>query len=458
MKDIKYSKQIKLLILFLIVIVSGYILIRYVKLSYINNSYHDNSIGNFLSKKIADSAFVSGSSVISYNQENVNVKYSFPINIMDKGFALHEYLKSDRSYPVVANTSIVSTKEKVDTTYTRSKGIRFINVTKGYMSREYVLTNGAALIYNVTTEALDNNLTQNNIDMDDLTSQLPVGILEGDFYYEETEDKTIADDEAAEVMKNLGESAFTMEQLKDVNFLVRNFYIVDPTTKITDELFDAEILLGKDMTIKQDNSKPQILIYHTHSQEVFADSRNNNEADTVVGIGTLLADILREEYGYNVIHDKSCYDVVDGIVDRSKAYKYARIGVEKILKDNPTIEVIIDLHTDGMPKRSTDINGEEAAQIMLFNGLSRDQKGPITRLDNPNLQDNLSFSLQLQMKSRELYPNLFFKNYLKCWRYNLHLRPKSILIEWGTYKNTLKSVKNTLYPFAEILDSVLQGK
>ena len=43
---------------------------------------------------------------------------------------------------------------------------------------------------------------------------------------------------------------------------------------------------------------------------------------------------------------------------------------------------------DEANKRVTVINGEETAQIMLFNGLSRDQKGPISHLDNPYQQDS----------------------------------------------------------------------
>ena len=95
---------------------------------------------------------------------------------------------------------------------------------------------------------------------------------------------------------------------------------------------------------------------------------------------------------------------------------------------------------------------------MLFNGLSRDKKGPITYLDNPNLADNLAFSLQLQIKSLEKYPGLFFKNYLKYLRFNLHLRPKALLIELGTENNTLQSAKNSMVYLAEILDDVFKDK
>jgi stage II sporulation protein P len=95
---------------------------------------------------------------------------------------------------------------------------------------------------------------------------------------------------------------------------------------------------------------------------------------------------------------------------------------------------------------------------MLFNGLSYNQKGPIARLDNPNLQDNLAFSLQLQLKSLEIYPGFFYRNYLEVYRYNLDVRPKSILVELGTHENSLQSAKNAMEPFAKVLDAVLKGQ
>jgi stage II sporulation protein P len=330
----------------------------------------------------------------------------------------------------------------------------YYDVTGGKLTREFILTNGAAFDQNSFMELAKADMSNNN-----QNGPLPVGVLDGDVYVEESEDKNVGGEGSSlETMHTNGGTAFTLEQLKDVSFLIRNFYIVDPDTSIVDGLFDSEVMLGKDMTIKQGNDAPQILIYHTHSQEAFVDSREGKPEDTVVGVGTYLTEILEEEYGYNVIHDTTIYDLRDGKLDRSKAYDYAEVGVSKILEENPTIEVIIDLHRDGVAKRSTEIDGVETAQIMLFNGLSRSTTGPLARLDNPNQQDNLAFSLQLQLKSLEKYPGLFYKNYLKSYRFNLHLRPKSILMELGTYKNTLGSAKNAMEPFAEILDAVLQGK
>lgn len=392
----------------------------------------------------------SGFGIVGYRSVKAKNAYPFPINLASNYYYVHDYLSSGMpQYRADMNNgeSRIANQENSG----KIGKIDFNNELIGVLSREYILTNGAILNEGEYKEYIEAGALNYQI------QELPVKILDGAIDYNEFNFKMEGDGGTVKTMRTYNGTPFTLEQLNDVGFLLRHFYIVDSATRVTDELFDAKVLLDKDMTIKTQSDKPQILIYHTHSQEAFLDSREGVKEDTVVGIGDLLAEILEEKYGYNVIHDKSVYDFVDGKLDRNKAYNLARESVSKILEENPSIEVIIDLHRDGADKRSTYINGEETAQIMLLNGLSRNQYGPITRLDNPNLQDNLAFSLQLQLKSLELYPGLFFKNYLQDYRYNLDLRPKSLLVELGTHKNTLKSAKNAMEPFAEILDAVLSG-
>jgi stage II sporulation protein P len=109
-------------------------------------------------------------------------------------------------------------------------------------------------------------------------------------------------------------------------------------------------------------------------------------------------------------------------------------------------------------RRITTINGKKTAQLMFFNGLSRNRKGDITYLKNDNLQANLAFSLQMKLKCMELYPNLAKPIYLKSYRYNLHLRKRSMLLELGNENNTLEEAKNAMPPLAKILEQVLSGK
>ncbi len=256
---------------------------------------------------------------------------------------------------------------------------------------------------------------------------------------------------------NFIKSQYDMSKLLDYNYLLSNFYIVDSSTKATEAIFDVEKLLNMNMSIKKSNQGPQILIYHTHASETYIDSKPGVEADTVVGAGTYLTELL-EGYGYKVYHDTTAYDRKEnGESNRNFAYSTARPSIQQILKENPTIQVVIDLHRDSGPKRVTTINGKDTAQIMLFNGLSRNQSGPIKDLENPYQQENLSFSLQTALVGRKLYSGFVHKNYLKNYRYNMHLCERSLLIELGTANNTVMEAYNAMEPLASILNQVLSN-
>lgn len=282
-----------------------------------------------------------------------------------------------------------------------------------------------------------------------------VGIIRGENYFETV--SPVENDVAA-----LSQNQMMIDKLRDsmsLEYMIKNFYIVDSSTSINKSVFNVEKLLEKNCNMKQDSEKPQILIYHTHGgSEEFADSDGTNN-ESVIGAGAELARILTDDYGFNVIHDETCYDIINGKLDRNKAYDKALAALNKTLKKYPSIEVVIDLHRDEASrnqKRVTKINGEDTAQFMFFNGLSRKSSGEnISYLKNPNLQGNLAFSLQLKMKAMELYPNVTTKIYLKSLRYNLHLREKSLLIELGTNLNTVAEAKNAMKPLAEVLNGVL---
>lgn len=130
-----------------------------------------------------------------------------------------------------------------------------------------------------------------------------------------------------------------------------------------------------------------------------------------------------------------------------------------MLADNPSIEVVIDLHRDGVAKTThlaTEINGKPTAQIMFFNGLSRTRKnGDIAYLSNPYIEDNLALSLQMQLAAARSYPGFTRRIYLKGYRYNMHLLPKTMLIEAGAQTNTVEEMRNAMEVLADMLDQVL---
>lgn len=255
---------------------------------------------------------------------------------------------------------------------------------------------------------------------------------------------------------------FDPGQYTEFETFLQEFYAVDRSTYITEEELNAADMLKQDLRLesakaKQETEGVQVLIYHTHSQEGYADSVPGDEGMTVVGAGAKLAELL-EGYGIKVLHHKGQYDVEN----RDYAYANAEKELPKILEENPGIEVIIDLHRDGVAEGTrlvTEIDGKPTAQLMFFNGLSRlKSTGEIDYLKNENRAGNLAFSFQLQVKCKEYYPDLARNIYLKGYRYNMQYRAKSLLVELGAQTNTVEEIHNALPPLAHVISMVLLGE
>lgn len=248
-----------------------------------------------------------------------------------------------------------------------------------------------------------------------------------------------------------------LEELSDYETLVKKHYCIDGTTGSNGSQLNLEKLLKKSMKLQENVDGPQILIYHTHSLEGYRDSKDGDLSESVVGLGDYLTEILTDRYGFSVLHDRSTYDS-----DRDRAYGVAGPALQKILADNPTIEVVIDLHRDGVPEDTyllTEVNDTVMAPVMFFNGLSYTNKnGALSSLKNPNLQTNLAFSLQMELLASEYYPGFSRGIYLKGLRYNLHFCPKSLLVEVGAQTNSLQEAMNAMPPLADTLNRVLSGE
>ena len=117
------------------------------------------------------------------------------------------------------------------------------------------------------------------------------------------------------------------------------------------------------------------------------------------------------------------------------------------------------MHRDAVAEETklvSEQNGKQAAQVMFFNGLSYTKRqGDIGYLENPYIDDNLAFSFQMQTLCNEYYPGLTRRIYLKGYRYNMHLKPKTLLIELGAQTNTCEEARNTLDILAHVLSMCL---
>ena len=252
-----------------------------------------------------------------------------------------------------------------------------------------------------------------------------------------------------------------VEVLRDLAQLKKLFYTVDRRTDITREQFDIDRFLAADLTIDNHAEGPKILIFHTHSNERYADSRDISQG--VLAVGAQLKQTLEQTYGIETIHVTDSFDIIDGKSHIIGAYERMEPAVKKILAENPSIQIAIDLHRDGVDESRrlvADVNGKPTAQIMFFNGLSKlyNRDGTledIRSLPNAHIDTNLALSFHMQLAANDLYPGFARKVYLNAYRYSLHMLPKSLLIEVGAQTNTLEEALNAVEPLAAILARVI---
>ena len=216
---------------------------------------------------------------------------------------------------------------------------------------------------------------------------------------------------------------------------------------------DISELLAKDLSIKN-NNEPKILIIHSHPQESYSVDKKGNQGN-VNDVGDELEKILESNYNVSVVHLKG-----DNSNELLGAYERIEARVQKVIKEYPSIEVIIDIHRDGgIQPTTTIIEKQPTAVININNGLCLDTEiGTIGSLKDhisPYVKDNLSFSMQIKSTSDKVSSDLIKPITLSKFRYSLHMLPKSLLIDVGNNMDTVEAAKNAMKPFSEILADVL---
>ena len=254
-----------------------------------------------------------------------------------------------------------------------------------------------------------------------------------------------------------------LNRLLNFDYLISRMFLVDPETILFSEDIDSYAFLQADLSIDRSVEGPKVLVFHTHSAEMFSGSNPEEPMTGVVGVGYYLAQILNEVHGIETKHYAGRFDIIGEGVDRRGSYERMEPVIRQILADNPSIQVVIDLHRDGVgdhvPPFVTYIDGMRTAQIMFFNGLSRrirnGEAEAVPWLPNPYQRENLNFSFQLQVAANQLYPGLARRIYLRAFRYSLHMMPLSMLVEVGNQHNTQQDALNAMYPLADIIAAVV---
>jgi stage II sporulation protein P len=255
---------------------------------------------------------------------------------------------------------------------------------------------------------------------------------------------------------------FDLTRLNDLDYLASKLYNVDKKTKLTHQDFNINKFISMPMKLnKSTSNNAKVLIFHTHSTETYKDS--NNISDGVISLGKKLCDLLNNSYNIKTIHHIKSYDIVNGINNKFGAYERMEKDIKEIIKQQPDLEVLIDLHRDGVENNAhlvKNINGKPTAKIMFVNGICRlldnnNNLSDINGITNPYTNQNLAFSFQMQMKLEELYPGITRKIYVNAYRYSLHMLPKSLLIEVGAQTNTRQEALNAIAPLAYALYQII---
>lgn len=207
---------------------------------------------------------------------------------------------------------------------------------------------------------------------------------------------------------------------------------------------DIKACLSAKAKLSTNTAEPIVLIYHTHTTEAYETldrgyysntfgTRSSDPATNMVRVGDALCERLSAA-GYTVIHDREIHDT-----SYTGSYGRSREAIENYKKQYPGLQVIIDVHRDGIKnsdgtktKPVTTINGKKSAQIMIIAGC---QDGPVTEF--PGWQDNLNFAVQLQKHAEDLYPTLMRPIFFSPRKYNMDTSPCGVLLEFGSDANTL---------------------
>lgn len=297
-----------------------------------------------------------------------------------------------------------------------------------------------------------------------VSDEEPVTQSEVPSAYETPEDILRMQDEFAASHENappagtVTESTFVKEAATDS---VGNVHIRNATAALRPD-FAALLAEGSDLTA-EDGEGPLVLIFHTHTTESYLlnddgkfyedyQTKSTDEKRNMLRVGDEICRVL-DERSVRYIHLRGIYDE-----PYTGAYARSRADVEKILKEEPGIKIVLDVHRDAVyysdsehGKQVCRINGRKAAQIMTVTGA---EDGTVT--DFPDWEYNLRFALELQKKAQEKYEGLMRPVYFCPRRYNMDTAHCSLLLEIGSDANTLEEAVYSAHLLGDVLADLIE--
>ena len=207
---------------------------------------------------------------------------------------------------------------------------------------------------------------------------------------------------------------------------------------------NIDALLEAAPTLSAGGDGPKVLIYHSHATEAYAMDgtdiykpsdyyRTLDTERNMVRIGEEMAAVF-EAAGIGVIHDTTLYDYPR----YNDAYYRSLEGVAALLKQYPSIVLVLDVHRDALEATDGTIykvvagTVDNCAQVMMVVGT--DAGGA----SHPNWRVNLALALSIQDALTQKWATLARPTVVRESRFNQQLSTGSILVEVGTHGNTLQ--------------------
>ncbi len=204
-----------------------------------------------------------------------------------------------------------------------------------------------------------------------------------------------------------------------------------------------ESIAANDTAVPVQAGGSQVIgVYHSHDDEAYLPTEGTESIPGhggILQVGSAFANRLRS-LGLNVIHDQTSHAPHD-----DSAYRRSRRTAAGLLQKGAA--AIFDLHRDGVPDpsfyRST-VNGQDMTMIRLVVGR-----------ENQNMGANLDLAKRLKGAADARYPKLIRGIFIGAGSYNQDLSPRAMLLEVGTYTNTLAEAKRGVTLFADVVPPVL---
>lgn len=196
-----------------------------------------------------------------------------------------------------------------------------------------------------------------------------------------------------------------------------------------------------------DTTKPEVLIYHTHTSEAYAEFTTGDRSDSddenynIVGVGNELAKELQETYGIATIHDKTNHSI-----SYNESYSRSTETLQNYLNQYGDFKIIIDLHRDSGGNKNNltaIVNGESVAKIQFV--LSK---------SSSRYEANLALANEMMNKGNELFPGFVREHYIYnrgIMRMQQSLSDNALLIECGSNINTAQEARNSAKLIARLI-------